>query len=88
MTNETKGITIGALRACQARSGIEETFTRFEISNIEEKMNLLQEAMYNPTMFFSTGEVSLSDKYESIVQLFLIGKWRLYTAYQQLGKIK
>ena len=53
-------------------------FIKFDIkeTSLEERINLLLEAMGNPRMFFSIGEPSLEQRYELTIQMFLSMSWK------------
>lgn len=77
MKEEDKNIVIGALRACSQRSDIEGVFDKFDIgSDIEKRINFLVEAMGNPDLFFSTGNPTIEQRYELVIEMFLSMTWK------------
>jgi len=73
--NERKPM-IGAIRECNNRELLETMFKKFEVDKTEEKVDALKEAMYNPEVFFSSGNMDIEQKYETLVGAFLSGIWK------------
>jgi hypothetical protein len=82
---ERDNIIVGALKECGSKESIEHTFSLFEITDRVEQINKLNACMGNPQTFFSTGNVSIEDKYELTIQMFLTESWKLSKYYEQLG---
>ena len=78
MKEEDRNIVVGALRACSNKKALENVFIKFDIGTafLEERRELLLEAMGNPQMFFSIGEPSLEQRYELTIQMFLSMSWK------------
>lgn len=78
MKKEDKNIVVAALRACSNKKALENVFIKFDIGAafLEERRELLLEAMGNPQMFFSIGEPSLEQRYELTIQMFLSMSWK------------
>lgn len=77
--NEERNIIIGALRACTERAAIEKVFDKFCKENnfkLEDKTDLLIEAMGSPQTFFSTGNPTVEQKYELVIEMFLSMTWK------------
>lgn len=86
--NDTKvnNQLLGALQNSITESEVDDCFNRFNVTDYEDKIDYLNTAMYSPQTFFSSGEkISLAQKYELTLQMFLAGTWRLYTYYEKLG---
>jgi len=83
--NEERGkIVVGALKECGSREDIEDVFKRFDINDPPVRIDRLNDCMGNPQTFFSTGEISIEDKYELTIQMFLTGSWKLAEYYNRL----
>lgn len=78
MKAEDRNIIVGALRACSSKNALENVFIKFDIGekSLEERIELLFEAMGNPQMFFSIGEPSPKQRYELTIQMFLSMSWK------------
>ncbi len=84
---------IAALREAKDRVKIEEIFKNFSSKSddfeIQTKMEYLEAAMYNPQVFYSSGnKTSLEDKYELAIQRFLSRQWELRSFYEKAGLLK
>ena len=82
---ERDKIVVGALRECGSRESIEDTFKLFGIGGKTERIDKLNDCMGNPQTFFSSDNVSLDDKYELTIQMFLTESWKLSEYYKRLG---
>jgi hypothetical protein len=82
---ERDKIIVGALKECTSRASIEDTFTRYEIIDIQERTDKLNGCMGNPQTFFSSGKVSLEEIYELTIQMFLTMSWKLNDIYDRMG---
>ena len=78
-------ILVGAIRECVTREDLETTFDLFKVSDLEERYNVLVEAMYSPQMFFSDGSPAIEQKYELTVEMFLTMEWKLSEMYEKMG---
>jgi hypothetical protein len=76
MTNEERLPMIGAIRGSTTRPILESMFVKFEVSETQAKIDALKEAMFNPDVFFSKGELELDQQYETLVGAFLSGVWK------------
>ncbi|MDR0382520.1 MAG: hypothetical protein LBH50_00865 [Spirochaetaceae bacterium] len=85
MMEELDKIVIGALKECTTRMSIEDTFNRYEIASIQERINKLNQCMGDPQTFFSSGKVSLEETYELTIQMFLTMSWKLNKIYERMG---
>lgn len=75
-----------SLRESDTKEKVEDTFKTFNISKTEDKIKYLDMAMYDPQVFYSSGEkTALEHKYELALQMFLDGSWKLYSYYEKLG---
>jgi hypothetical protein len=83
---EDKAIIVSALKACTTRKFIEDTFARFDVDVLDERTDMLNESMGNPQTFFSSGDsVSIEDKYELTMQMFLTMSWKMNDLYERMG---
>ncbi|MDR1149959.1 MAG: hypothetical protein LBK66_15160 [Spirochaetaceae bacterium] len=73
---EEKMPMIGAVRECTTRSLLDNMFEKFNVVEMQAKMDALKEAMYNPEVFFSCGEEDINRQYETLVGAFLSGIWK------------
>jgi hypothetical protein len=84
---EKDKIVIGALKECTTRASLEDTFTRYEILDTQERIDKLNGCMGNPQTFFSPGKVSLEETYELTIQMFLTMSWKLNEIYDRMGLV-
>jgi hypothetical protein len=68
-------VLVGALQQCDTRELLEDTFSRFNISDCSEKTVHLIEAMENPTIFFS--DDNEESRYSTALSMFLTGEWKM-----------
>jgi hypothetical protein len=74
------------LKKCSSRESIENFFTQFKINDKVKRIAKLNDIMGNPqTFFFSDGEITVDDKYELTIQMFLTGSWKLTKYYERLN---
>ena len=76
MTNEERMPMIGAIRGSTTRPILEDMFKKFGVVETQAKVDALKEAMGNPEVFFSTGELDTKRQYETLVGAFLSGVWK------------
>uniref|UniRef100_UPI00261DB448 hypothetical protein n=1 Tax=Brachyspira sp. TaxID=1977261 RepID=UPI00261DB448 len=63
-----KKVIIGALQGAREKPQIEKVFSNYGIDSYEEKISYLEEAMYNPKVFFSSGNIdNMEVKYNTIL---------------------
>jgi len=79
-----------ALRTTKTKDDIESMFTRFEVQDMQEKIDHLDKAMYADEVFYSSGNEKntpqiLSQKYDITLGMFLDGSWRIAELYDRLG---
>jgi hypothetical protein len=68
---------IGAIRGCGNRALLESMFDKFNVADTLARIDALREAMYNPEVFFSEGDMDdLNRQYETLVGAFLSGIWK------------
>ena len=79
-----KQVLIGAIRACVSREDLDSTFTLFNVSDMQERYDVLVEAMYNPEMFFSSETPLINQKYELAIEMFLTMTWKVSAIYEKL----
>jgi hypothetical protein len=84
---EKNKIVIGALKECTARASLEETFKLYNITDVEERIDKLNRCMGNPQTFFSSDKISINDKYELTIQMFLTMSWKLNEIYDRIGLV-
>ncbi len=83
---EVKDRIISALKACTTKELIEDTFIRFDVSALNERTEMLNECMGNPQTFYSSGDdVSIENKYELTIQMFLTMSWKMNELYERMG---
>jgi hypothetical protein len=82
---ERDKIVIGALKECTTRASIEDTFKRYDIADIQERIDKLNGCMRNPQTFFSSDKVPPEDTYELTIQMFLTMSWKLNEIYDRMG---
>lgn len=68
---------VGALRECETREQVEDTFGKFAVSDTGEKTNYILESMGNPDVFYA-GAVDPQSAYITNLSAFLTGTWKLY----------
>jgi hypothetical protein len=73
---EEKMPMIGAIRECNTRSLLDSMFEKFGVIEAQSKLDALKEAMYNPEIFFSSGEEDVNRQYETLAGAFLSGIWK------------
>jgi hypothetical protein len=74
--SEKRKPLIGAIRECFDKEQLEETFTLFGVTDIQEKAGILIEAMYNPAVFFSSGSMDIEQEYKTLAGAFLSRVWK------------
>jgi hypothetical protein len=82
---ERDKIIIGALKECTTRASLEDTFTLYKITDIQDRIDKLNACMGNPQTFFSSGKVSPEEVYELTIQMFLTMSWKLNDIYDRMG---
>jgi hypothetical protein len=85
MSEEKDKIIVGALKECSSRESIENIFNLFGIDDKSGRVGRLNDCMGNPQTFFSSDNISVDDKYELTIQMFLTGSWKLSEYYERLG---
>jgi hypothetical protein len=70
-------ILVGALRECETREQVEDTFSKFSVSDFAEKTQYLIVSMGNPEVFYSS-EPDAESAYLTNLSAFLTGTWKLY----------
>jgi hypothetical protein len=76
MTKEERMPMIGAIRECSIKPILESIFGKFDVNETQVKVDALIEAMYNPDVFFSSGEMDTEQQYETLIGAFLTGVWK------------
>ena len=84
MSGELDNIVVGALKGCSSRESIENTFNLYKISEKAERIDKLNTCMGNPETFFSSEKISVDDKYELTIQMFLTESWKLAELYDRV----
>ena len=82
---ETNKIVVGALQQCSTKDLVEDTFTRFGISEYSPKTCHLIDAMGNPELFFSEGNIDNEGRYATVLSMFLTGEWKMNKLYERAG---
>ncbi|GHU48928.1 hypothetical protein FACS1894200_06830 [Spirochaetia bacterium] len=78
-------ILVGALKACETEEQVEDTFGKFEVANLSEKIQALNESMGSPEMFFCGGDTDKEAEYSTTLSMFLTGEWKLNYFYDKMG---
>jgi hypothetical protein len=76
MTTEEKKLMLQAIRRSKTRPKLESKFKDFKVVDTQAKVDILKEAMCNPEVFFSSGELDIEQQYETILGAFLTGIWK------------
>jgi len=76
MRKDERKPLIGAIRECDSKLLLEIMFARFELDKLNEKIDIMLEAMYAPDIFFSKSDMSMEEKYNTLVAAFLSGIWK------------
>ena len=76
MTEAERMPMIGAIQGSTTRPILEDVFKKFEVLETQEKVGALIEAMYNPEVSFSSGELDIDQQYETLAGAFLSGVWK------------
>jgi hypothetical protein len=82
---EQDKIVVGALKGCSSRVSVENTFKLYKIDDKSERILKLNTCMGDPQTFFSSDNVSIDDKYELTIQMFLTESWKLSEIYDRIG---
>jgi len=85
MSEEKDKIIVGALKECGSKESIENVFNLFGINDKADRISRLNDCMGNPQTFFSSDNISVEEKYELTIQMFLTGSWKLSEYYKRLG---
>jgi len=78
-------VLVGALQQCDTKELLEDTFSRFNLSDCLNKTEHLVEAMGNPTLFFSEGTIDVESRYSTVLSMFLTGEWKMNKLYERMG---
>lgn len=77
---------IASLRESTTREIVEDTFSKFDVADLNEKIAYLDKAMYSTQVFYTIGKnTNLAELYEVVLQVFLKGSWKLQEYYESLG---
>lgn len=82
---EINKIVVGALQQCETKDLVEDTFTRYSILDYSKKSDHIVEAMGNPMLFFSKGEIDPESRYATVLSMFLTGEWKMNKLYERMG---
>lgn len=85
MSKKNEDIIINGLRACKSRDDINELFKIHNITETSKKIELLNESMYSPETFYSSGDINEEDKLDLTIEIFLMDDWRLNERYEKAG---
>lgn len=83
---DTNKVLVGALQQCDTKELLDDTFSKFGISDYSQKTIHLIEAMGNPTIFFS--DDSIESRYSTVLSMFLTGEWKMDKFYDRAMLIK
>ena len=75
------------LRDCKTREEVDRVFSQKGISadNFEAKNAMLLDVMDNPTVFYSSTNPPINQKYELILASFLSREWEYAEALDKIG---
>lgn len=76
---------LAAIRTCKTRKDLDDMLEQFEIMNVKDAIDCLNECMYKPQTFGSPTPISLEDELEFTKQIFLTGTWKLNEYYDRMG---
>ena len=85
MTMELNKIVVGALQQCDTKNQVEDIFIRFDICNYSQKAAHIINAMGDPELFFSEGDIDPEDRYATVLSMFLTGEWKMNKLYEKMG---
>jgi hypothetical protein len=85
MADEINKVLVGALEHCDTKELVEDTFSRFGVSDYSPKTDHLVEAMGKPMLFFSEGGIDAEGRYATILSMFLTGEWKMNKLYERMG---
>ena len=78
-------VLVGALQQCDTVELVEDTFSRFNVSDCSQRADHLIGAMGNPTVFFSQINSDIENRYRTILAMFLTGEWKMNKLYEKMG---
>ena len=84
MAAENKRL-VGALKGCETKEQVEETFGIFKEYDTRNKIDYLIECMGNPITFFSDGDTDIASEYITTRAIFLTGEWKLNELYERMA---
>ena len=82
---EINKVVVGALQQCDTKELVEDTFTRYTISDYSQKADHIVEAMGSPVLFFSEGSMDDESRYATVLSMFLTGEWKMNKLYERMG---
>jgi hypothetical protein len=85
MAAEINKVLVGALEQCDTRELVEDTFSRFGVSDYSPKTDHLVEAMGKPMLFFSESGIDAEGRYVTVLSMFLTGEWKMNKLYERMG---
>jgi hypothetical protein len=85
MEAEINKVLVGALERCDTKELVEDTFSRFGVSDYSPKTDHLVEAMGKPELFFSDGAKDVEGCYATVLSMFLTGEWKMNKLYERMG---
>jgi len=85
MAMEINKVVVGALQQCDTKDLVEDTFSRYHISDYSQKTGHVVEAMGNPVLFFSEGSMDMESRYATVLSMFLTGEWKMNRLYERMG---
>jgi len=82
---EINRVVVGALQQCDTKELVEDTFSRYYISDYSQKADHIVQAMGNPVLFFSEGDMDMESRYDTVLAMFLTGEWKMNRLYERVG---
>ena len=80
-----KEVLVSALAGCSSRALVEDTFSRFQVTDLSARTQYMNECMGNPKTFFCSGSDNVQKKYEATLQMLIAGHWKLINSYKALN---
>lgn len=77
---------IEELKRCESRQSVEDLFNSNAVDDIGERIELLNEAMGSPEIFYASGEPDEQTKYQRDVSVLLEKQpWKINDLYERAG---
>jgi hypothetical protein len=81
-------LSVSGIKRCSDRAKLESKFEESKVS-LEQRIQLLREAMGNPAIAYSNGYPRVEDRYEIIISSYVAGVWKKnYSSLKARGKLE